>query len=159
MSDKRISDMQKSEFCLIASVLLAASSALMPAHAEIYKWTDETGQVHYTQTPPPGEREAETIEAPGTAASEEALKELEKDKARAEALEKARLEKERKKKQAEEEKAWKKENCQRSRDRLHSYSVPNALIQQEDGSRIRVDEETRQKELAKAREMIRKYCE
>lgn len=151
--------MQKSELCLIVSALFAAGVALSPAHAEIYKWTDENGQVHYSQSPPPGEQEVETMEAPRTGASEEALKKLEKDKARGVALEKARLEKEREKEQAEEEKAWKEENCRRSRDRLHSYSVPNALIAQEDGSRIRVDEETRQKELAKAREMIRKYCE
>ncbi|MEX2525154.1 MAG: DUF4124 domain-containing protein [Gammaproteobacteria bacterium] len=151
--------MHKNRFCLAAAALLIANGVIPLANAEIYKWTDEDGQVHYSQSPPPGDRQAETIDATRSDASEEALQELEKDKARAEALRKARLEEQREKKQAEEEKAWKEENCRRARDRLHSYSVPNALIKQQDGSRIRVDEETRQKELARAREMIQKYCE
>ena len=50
------------------------------------------------------------------------------------------------------------ENCRRSRARLAGYSVPNALMMQPDGSRIRVDEDARQRELAEARENISKYC-
>jgi hypothetical protein len=40
----------------------------LPSQAEFYKWTDESGQVHYTQTPPP-EQQAEKITVDtGTAA-------------------------------------------------------------------------------------------
>jgi hypothetical protein len=34
---------------IIATLLLQA-----PVFAQIYKWTDDSGEVHYTQTPPPG---------------------------------------------------------------------------------------------------------
>jgi len=47
---------------LLAILLLAVPLA----HAQIYKWVDEHGVVHYTSTPPPSDREAEQV----TAASE-----------------------------------------------------------------------------------------
>lgn len=34
-----------------------------PATAEMYKWTDKNGKVHYTQTPPPADAKSENIEA------------------------------------------------------------------------------------------------
>lgn len=38
----------------LATLILVALLALpMPVAAEIYKWTDESGQVHYSQQPPP----------------------------------------------------------------------------------------------------------
>ncbi len=40
------------------SVLLAVVGT---AHAEIYKWTDANGSVHYTQTPPPDPSQAKDI--------------------------------------------------------------------------------------------------
>lgn len=38
--------------CLV-SILLAAA---VPAVADMYKWVDETGKVHYTDSPPPGKK-------------------------------------------------------------------------------------------------------
>lgn len=150
--------MRKRELGLTACAVLLAAVVANPVQARIYKWTDDDGQVHYTQMPPPGDTQAETMEPRTGGTSDEALKELERAKARAEAMEKAREKEAREEQLAADEKAWREENCRRARDRLHSYSVPNALIRQDDGSRIRVDEETRQRELAKSREMIEKYC-
>ncbi len=36
-----------------AAVLLAALIASVAAHAEVYKWTDEKGQIHFSDKPPP----------------------------------------------------------------------------------------------------------
>ncbi|MDX1656841.1 MAG: DUF4124 domain-containing protein, partial [Candidatus Competibacteraceae bacterium] len=44
---------------LILTVLLAP----LPAQADIYKWRDEAGKVHYGAVPPPGV-ELEVIEGP-----------------------------------------------------------------------------------------------
>ena len=43
-------------FLFVASLLFSAASS-----AEFYKWTDEKGNVHFTDTPPPGQK-AEELE-------------------------------------------------------------------------------------------------
>ncbi|ENO93256.1 hypothetical protein C662_08385 [Thauera sp. 28] len=50
-----------------AVVLLALLIAL-PASAQIYRWTDSAGQVHFTDTPPPSEDYA-VIQRPRTTAA------------------------------------------------------------------------------------------
>jgi len=45
----------------LAGLLLAAAPAL--ALAQVYRWVDDRGQVHYSQVPPPG-RAAQPIGAP-----------------------------------------------------------------------------------------------
>jgi predicted lipid-binding transport protein (Tim44 family) len=46
---------------LLAALILGLIT--LPAAAAMYKWVDEEGNTHYSQTPPPG-RPAETIAAP-----------------------------------------------------------------------------------------------
>jgi hypothetical protein len=43
---------------LISVVLIAPNAA-----AEMYKWTDKSGEIHYTQTPPPADSKGKDIEA------------------------------------------------------------------------------------------------
>jgi Domain of unknown function (DUF4124) len=40
-------------------ILLAAASG--PAHAQIYKWVDEAGKTHYSDTAPAGAKKADTV--------------------------------------------------------------------------------------------------
>lgn len=126
--------------------------------AEMYKWLDENGVTQFSQTPPPGKSNVQTLNvkvAPADPAAAEKLK------ARVESLDKirdTRAEDQQLNRQAEEAKAVNEENCRRARARLAAYSVPNALIEQADGSRARVDEATRQKENTAAQEMIKTYC-
>jgi len=35
-------------------IALLCGALCVPAHAELYKWTDAEGKVHYSDTPPPG---------------------------------------------------------------------------------------------------------
>lgn len=42
---------------VLALLLIAAAS---PAHAQVYRWVDAEGRVHYTDKPPPGQRVDET---------------------------------------------------------------------------------------------------
>lgn len=37
-------------------LLLPLLLAVVPAWAGVYKWTDETGKVHYSDAPPPGQK-------------------------------------------------------------------------------------------------------
>jgi glutaredoxin len=52
----------------LALALLALSFAL-PAAAELYRWTDQQGRVHYSDLPPPPSvKKMQRIQAPGTGA-------------------------------------------------------------------------------------------
>lgn len=54
----------------IAIALLALAFAL-PASAELYRWTDDKGRVHYSdQPPPPSVRKHKRIHVPGESAAE-----------------------------------------------------------------------------------------
>jgi len=126
--------------------------------AEMYKWVDENGVTQFSQTPPPGKTDVQTLNVKVTPADPAAAEKL---KARVEGLDKirdTRAEDQQLKGQVEEAKAVNEENCRRARARLAAYTVPNALIEQADGSRARVDEATRQKELTASQEMVKTYC-
>lgn len=128
------------------------------SQAQLYKWVDKDGVTQYTQSPPPAEFEVETLEIDTQSARALDIWEMENRVRRLNLEREARLLEEQNKQIDQENEAVQAENCQRSRQRLSSYSVPNALILQADGSRVRVDEDTRQRELAATREMINKYC-
>lgn len=142
----------------IICAIVCAAFLLQPAHAELYRWVDENGVTQFTDKAPPAGRAAETLEVRTRPADPGAIKELEASLERADEKRENRLKAAEERRLAEEEQAVKAENCRRARSRLASYSIPNALIAQQDGSRIRVDEPTRQRELAASREMIEKYC-
>jgi hypothetical protein len=128
------------------------------SHAELYKWVNEDGVTQYTQTPPPGDIQTETLEIHTPSTSALAVWEMENRIRRLNLEREARLIEEQNKGIDEENATVQVENCQRSRQRLASYSIPNALILQSDGSRARVDEDTRQRELTATQAMIKKYC-
>ena len=58
--------------CVISAVLLAAT----PAMGALYKWTDASGRVIYSDQPPPGNVKVETINAPPPPANPNAVKDL-----------------------------------------------------------------------------------
>jgi len=144
------------KFSVLCGICLLGMSTL--SQAQLYKWVDEDGVTQYTQAPPLGDIEAESIKVKTTPPNTSAIKNLDSQLKRADGLREKRLEDMENKRIDEENEARKVENCRRSRGRLASNSVPNALIQQQDGSRIRIDEDTRQRELVASREMIEKYC-
>ena len=142
--------------CILIGLCLMGISSI--SHAQMYKWVDEEGITQYSQLPPLNQTEVETIEVPKYSLNASAIRDLKLQLNRAESLREMRLEAMKLKQIDEENEARKLENCRRSLARLASYSVPNALILQADGSRIRVDEETRLKELVTSEELINKYC-
>ena len=45
---------------LVPMVILLAGAG-SPAHAQIYKWVDESGKTHYSDTAPAGGKKAATV--------------------------------------------------------------------------------------------------
>jgi hypothetical protein len=144
------------KYIILTGILILGLGTL--SQAQMYKWVDEDGVTQFTQSRPPNGTDAEIIEVKTKSASTAALKNLESQIKKADGLREKRLEDAEIKQIDKENQAIMVENCRRSRARLAGYSVPNALMMQPDGSRIRVDEDARQRELAEARENISKYC-
>lgn len=136
----------------------------IPAGAEIYKWTDAQGTVHYGDRPPSStvpnpfdprtSQAAETraIEARRKAAEQAARMRLEENKAREEAT--------RKREEREEEARRKAENCQRARANLELLQRANMRLSVVDaqGRPQTLDAAARQAEIANATRMISENC-
>ena len=140
----------------ISTIFIVNSSIAMAA---MYKWVDEDGNTHYTQSPPPEGIESKVLKQPPKIDDKDTSKSFSKQQ---EYIDKAREKRQKNKeviKKAEADKAFNQENCRRARARLASYSIPRARILQSDGSRILPSEDERQKEIAKSNEMIKEWCQ
>jgi hypothetical protein len=144
---------------LIATLLLQA-----PVFAQIYKWTDDSGEVHYTQTPPPGGVATQKIEgAPPPAEPPETIRqEQQKLQQQLEAMEERNvarenqeaLEKQRKKLDDINEK-----NCITARNnlgKLQQGGIKRYLTPE--GEVIRLTVEDRQRRTTEAQAQVEKYC-
>ena len=147
-----------------AALLIAALLLQTPVCAQIYKWTDDSGEVHYTQTPPPGGVATQKIEgAPPPAESPETIRqEQQKLQQQLDAMEERNaarenqeaLEKQRKKLDDISEK-----NCISARNnlaKLQQGGIKRYLTPE--GEVIRLTDEERQRRTTEAQSQIDKYC-
>lgn len=138
--------------------LFCLAAVSLPATAEMYKWVDENGNVHYTQERPPPGIQGETIKPPPPVDSAAAQKQLESRQELLKEASEGRTKSADKAKLAVEDKAFTEENCRRAQASVAAFSVPNALVMQPDGSRTRYTEEERLKGLADAEARVKEFC-
>ena len=139
---------------LCAALCVAAS----PVLAEIYKWRDAAGQVHYSEYPPPG-RPVETIKLPpkvdSTKAREALDKEIEKFDIRAD-------ERHDQEEEARQKAAGDKESqvaCEEARRQAESLAnSPRSYRTESDGTRTIQTDEEHQASVAKTRDWIALHC-
>jgi hypothetical protein len=86
----------------VLALFLGGVGQSFPAHAALYKWTDASGRVVYSDQPPNGDFKVETVNAPPPPSNPNALKEL------------AAKEAESKKKKLESQEAAKKTDLERA---------------------------------------------
>lgn len=138
--------------------LLLLLAVIPPALcAQMYRWVDDKGQVHYTQTPPPGRKATPVAPAPppSEGGNQKALnKALEADiKDRPKRAEEAA--------KAAQEQARKQENCRQAQERLKSLDASTArrlMVQDEKGQPARMTEEQFQQKRAEAQQQISENC-
>lgn len=129
---------------LMLSALIAYSGQMFAA---MYKWTDEQGNVHYTQTPPP-DREVQKILAPRPVDTPPEANQPAADKPAAGATPRP---------PSEEDIRIKKQNCETARSNLDIYqNAPR--IRNEDGSITGWTEKERAEKIKESQEQIKKYC-
>jgi hypothetical protein len=147
-----------------ATLLLATLLLQSPVFGAIYKWTDASGEVHYTQTPPPDGMATQKIEgAPPPAESQQTIHEEQKRlQERLEAFDERRAE------QKEEETIRKLEKEDREINEKNCITAKNNLgkLQQggikryltPEGEVIRLTEEDRERRISEANKQVDQYC-
>lgn len=145
------------QYILFLLLLVPASAA-----AEIYKWIDEEGNVHYSQQRPPADaqpKSTETIKVNSGAASEADLKGLQRDIERSNKIFEDRAKQKEEQEQAAAEQAIRKQNCEKVRLNLQKLQeVQRVFHTDEEGNRVRVGEEQRQADITRAQEQVEEWC-
>jgi len=139
-------------------VLICAGLCIGNVHAEVYKWTDKSGKVNYSDQPPTDTAKP----VPGTGSTYDptpairALNEKEQDfRKRQEDAAKA---KEKADKEAEEVRA-KQQNCENARKQMSQLQVGKRLYTSApDGSRLYMNNADRQRAIDNAQQAINKNC-
>lgn len=144
---------------LQVAALLLAVIGCASAQAEIYKWTDSKGGVHYSEQPPAAGVKFEKISprygAPATPAAAQPKSDPQNDQKQAE-LDKQKQDIQRK----EEVARIRMQNCEVAQRRLIEFeSRPRILVTNPDGTAQRLTEEERQAKIADAQNLISKYCD
>ena len=143
---------------MLASLLLA----LPVGAAEVYRWTDQSGQVHFSQRPPPGE--AQRMDLPegnpgGAAGDTELMQRRDRERRLLEDYDYERAQK--KARQAREVDAQQKAavQCGKLQDYWRRLSFPGPLyLTRDDGEREYLTDEQRESERAKLRPAYVRAC-
>lgn len=143
-----------------ASLALCACLLAAAAPAEVYKWTDAEGRVHFGDRPPQGG--AETVQMSEKADNDPAAtpeERLEKQRRLLHAFEEERRQKRDAREQARRDKAERQRNCAEARDNLHSQETASAVYRLgPDGERVYLDDAEREQALARARAAVEQWC-
>lgn len=141
---------------LLGATLLAAAAGSLAA--TMYKWTDEEGNVQYTQTPP-SKGSFQKMTPPPAPTSSPAADKAEAPTTAPEAKEEgadatAQEEAERKKLEA----AAAKHNCEVARKNLEIYTAFRRVMNDK-GEVVVLSDEERAAKIKEANDMIERYCQ
>jgi hypothetical protein len=146
---------------ITATLILSVALASAATASEIYKWTDEDGNVHYTDTPVNESSERLNIISRSTDndhVQTQTQARLDRQSAAAEAAANAPAGPTREELYAEKKK--RDEKCSMYRARLTKFTQSRRLYREDEyGERVYLDEAETQKTRDKAEEMVREYCD
>ena len=143
------------------TLLLAAwAFVISPCSAEIYKWVDEEGNVHFGDRPK--NAEAEQLKLPAPAPPSPTPDRRDRLETQQRMLDVYREEREQKKQAVAEEKARRKRleaRCNAARDQLRNYKESQLYDLTSDGERKFLTDSERQATIDELAAQIKKYCE
>lgn len=141
------------------------------ASAQMYRWVDGDGKVHYSNTPPPAGAKAKTIIAPASPSAPAASPDAAAEDARKGPLTPAEQEQALRKRQMDAQKAQekaalarkddeaKKENCTRAREALATFESGQRISRTNaQGERYYLEDDVRAAETDKARAAVSDWC-
>lgn len=137
---------------LLVIALLGLTSSLPVQAVSLYKWVDENGRVHYSQTPPDTKaRESEQMQVKDSnpyqpTQENEAAGNEEKNNAEPRTTDEAAKIVE-----------TRKQNCEIAKQNLTTYQNSDR-VKQEDGTVIKLSEEMRAAKIKEAQALVNAYC-
>ncbi len=145
--------------CLLAIAIFGSTIS----HATIYRWVDNQGQIHYTETPPPpGNRDRGTIvrtTGPATGAQEQAQQRSTAIQDRLKSFRDNRADKQKKASEQKAESERLAQNCTAARNNLSNLENRRLRrLTDADGDVAALTEEERLKKMDEARKAIKEYC-
>jgi len=136
---------------------MVALLVVTAANAEIYKWTDSNGDIHYSERKPDVKANVKMVIPRNVNASAPRPTVAERDDNWANE-QAAEAEREATAAADAEAAATVKQNCEQANKRAASLERPRVNKVDADGTRTRMPEEWRQSQLAEARAAISQYC-
>jgi len=141
--------------------LLSLSAAMLisfDSMAKMYKWVDEEGNTHYSQSPPLGQS-SEQIAPPPSVDTESAQKALEKRREAFSEADEAKAKADEEQRKKDDELALKEKNCRLSKSRLDALQNTRRIRSVDDeGNVSRATEEERQSRVEDTKQKVKKWC-
>ena len=144
-----------------AALFALACLAALAAQAQVYKWVDEKGRTHYSETPPPDSKAAKKVDtgpavSPAPAPRED-WKQKEMD-ARKRNLERQQADEASRRKDAHEEQVQ-KGRCRSAQRELQVLQMEAPLFHiNEKGEKVYMEDRERPAAIARARKDVETYC-
>ena len=140
--------------------ILVLSSVALSVSAEIYKWVDDEGNIHYGEKPPSTntKEEVETIKIRDNVDTQRAAETLKKKSKSLNDLSDERKQEKADALNNKKELAKNKMRCEQAVTQLANYQHPKVNIKESDGTYRAVGEEERQAGLKKSEELVKKAC-
>jgi hypothetical protein len=147
-----------------ATLLISTLLLQSPVSGGIYKWTDASGEVHYTQTPPPKGIATQKIQdTPPPAESQQSIHEDQQElQKRIDAMDERRARQDEEadiKKQQKENREIGEKNCITAKNnlaKLQQGGIKRYLTPA--GEVIRLTEDDRQRRITEATNQVEQYC-
>jgi hypothetical protein len=145
----------------LAALLMLAS---MSAHAELHKWVDAQGNVHYSDAAPPADAKEQQLNlptapaaAPSGAAPDKSIFDRESDLEKAL---KAKAEADKQAQQKQQEAESRRKNCGIARENLRTLqNAPRIMTYDDQGNQVYMDDAARQRSTDEAQQAVEKYCD
>jgi len=144
----------------IVALLLPLAMMAEAQAAGVYKWTDESGQVHYGEKPPASDAEVKRVPIdkapPSSANAQERLMEYQRE---LDSSMEERAKSEEEQAVAQKNKAIQQKNCETARSRLSKYDTAGRIYSKGgNGERQYLDEKQRAEERKQAQALVDKWC-
>ena len=139
-------------------IMTAGFFYCVATQAELYKWVDENGDVHYTQTKPNANISVESIKPPPSVDTENAASQFDDRQKLLDSYATQRDEDKKRREHELKEKQKAKQNCQNSRDILTKLQTIRKVNIGDDGTDDLATEKTKQEKMKQVKENIKKWC-
>jgi len=144
---------------LVFAAGLPLSAVPAAAATALYKWTDASGRIVYSDQPPPGDTKSEVLRAAPAPANPNAVRDLATKDAELRQRQAQRGEQEKKSDKTRADAARKEDACAQIRGQIKAYQSDTPIYRlNEKGDRVYVDDAARQRERERLQALQREQC-